>query len=76
MNKTDKDQLEVYKQTLQELINNIEAMADAEQEKFDNLNEGMQAMERFQKLTENADTLYTAQEQLQEAFETLEELEQ
>lgn len=76
MNKEQKKKIEELKMRLQDISEELEKLADDEQEKFDNLNEGMQAMERFQKLQENADCLSTAQEQVEDVINTLEELEQ
>lgn len=75
MNKDQRTKIENIKERLQQLAQEVEALADEEQGKYDNLNEGIQAMERFQKLEENADTLYTAQESIEEAINTIEELE-
>ena len=60
MNKEQKKKIEVLKMLLHKISEKLENIADEEQEKYDNLNEGMQAMEKFQKLQENADCLYTA----------------
>ena len=76
MNKEQKKKIEELKMRLQDISEELEKLADDEQEKFDNLNEGMQAMERFQKLQENSDCLSTAQEQVEDVINTLEELEQ
>lgn len=76
MNKEQKNKIEQLKSQLLDISEQIEKLSDEEQEKFDNLNEGMQAMERFQKLQENADCLSTAQEQIEDVINTLEELEQ
>ena len=76
MNKIQRAYLDDIKDKLRQLSLEVEAIADEEQAKYDDLNEGMQAMERFQKLQENADTLYTAQESIEEALSTLEELEE
>lgn len=75
MNKEQKKQIEDIKKCLEDVSERLEKIADEEQEKYDNLNEGMQAMERFQKLEENATCLYVAQEQVEEVVNTLEELE-
>lgn len=76
MNKIQRAYLDDIKDKLRQLSLEVEAIADEEQAKYDDLNEGMQAMEHFQKLQENADTLYTAQESIEEALSTLEELEE
>lgn len=75
MNKTQREWIEKFIEDLNAISEGIEDLSEQEQEKFDNLNEGMQAMEKFQKLQENADTLATAQELIEEAIGTLEELE-
>lgn len=76
MNKEQKNKIEQLKNQLLDISEELEKLADAEQEKYDNLNEGMQSMEKFQKLQENADCLSTAQEQVEDVINTLEELEQ
>ena len=64
MNKAQRKQLAEAISLLeqaQQIINDaksiVETIKDEEQEKFDNLNEGMQAMEANQKLEENASAL-------------------
>lgn len=76
MNKHQKEKVEKIKEKLQELSQELEELGDEEQEKYDNLNEGMQAMYKFQKLEENANCFYTAQESIEETINTLEELDQ
>ena len=75
MNKTQREWIKKFIEDLNTISKGIEGLSEHEQEKFDNLNEGMQAMEKFQKLQENADTLATAQELIEEAIGALEELE-
>lgn len=50
-------ELENAKQLIAAAMEIVESIKDEEQEKFDNLNEGMQAMEANQKLEENASAL-------------------
>lgn len=50
----------------------IEGLAEEEHEKFDNLNDGLQAMEKFQKMDENAVNLDEAAEYIRVVVEFLE----
>lgn len=76
MNKEQREKLQNIKDRLQNISEELEALGDEEQEKFDNLNEGMQAMEKFQKLEENAEGFYCAQESIEECINTLDEFEE
>ena len=76
MNKEQREKLQNIKDILQNISEELEALGDEEQEKFDNLNEGMQAMAKFQKLEENAEGFYTAQESIEECINTLDEFEE
>lgn len=58
MNKEQRTKIENIKERLQQLAQEVEALADEEQEKYDNLNEGMQAMERFKKNYKKMPILY------------------
>lgn len=80
MNKDQRKELQLAKKLIEEANEKletakgiIEIVAEEEQEKFDNLNEGMQAMERNQKLEDNADTLQSAVEQVDDAMNCLTE---
>lgn len=57
MRKEIKKLIEEDIEWLVQLKERVEGLAEEEREKFENLNEGMQAMEKFQKLSENADNL-------------------
>lgn len=76
MNKEQKEKLQNIKDILKDISEELEALGDEEQEKFDNLNEGMQAMAKFQKLEENAEGFYCAQESIEECINTLDEFEE
>jgi len=55
------------REKLQDLINELSWLQDAEQDKYDNAPEGLQDTERVEKFQENAD-------QIQEAIDVLEGL--
>ena len=86
MNKQDRDKVQELAQTLESLKGQIQAcgeelraLADAEQEKFDNLSEGLQAAEQGQQIEQCAGTLDEAASAAEdgnaaEAIEALENL--
>lgn len=80
MNKEQRKKLENIIARMEELqgeiataASDIQAEAEAEREKFDNLNEGLQASERGQALETAADALDNAQSEFEEAESQLEE---
>lgn len=54
MNKQDKKQLQEAINLLENAKSILQTLADAEQEKFDNLSEGLQQSEKGQKFEEDA----------------------
>lgn len=72
MRKEIKKLIEEDIEWLVQLKERVEGLAEEEREKFENLNEGMQAMEKFQKLSENADNLEEASSSLDDVIEYLE----
>lgn len=74
MNKDDRSSLSDVKEILEEAGSCIEDMQKAEQAKFNNLPEGLQASERGQSYQEASDTLGSALDSLYEAISSLEDL--
>ncbi len=71
MNKADRAQLEKASALLDEAKSIIEAVGEAEQEKFDNLTEGLQQTERGQRMEEIASELADLVSTLDDALSTL-----
>lgn len=87
MNKADRkvvsdavSKLEALKEQIENIGTDIRALADAEQEKFDNMSDGLQQGEQGQAIETAAQTLDTAAQALEdgnavEALEALGEIE-
>ena len=60
MNKADRAELQKAHDMIEEAKSIIETIGEQEQEKFDNLTEGLQASERGQKFEETASSLADA----------------
>lgn len=82
MNKQDRKRVEEISAELAKLAAQIEPlagelsdMAEAEQEKFDNMSDGLQQGEGGQAIQEAAETLATIAEKVQAAFDGLDEAE-
>lgn len=73
MNKSDRKQLEKALELLDQVKIIIEEIRDAEQEKFDNLSEGLQQTERGQKFEQNVSNLEYAFDELESAYGNIEE---
>jgi len=67
MNKQDRKELERALGLIDEATAIVENIREAEQEKFDNMNEGLQQSEGGQKLEQNVSTLDDAISELEEA---------
>lgn len=74
MNKNDKKQVSNWLDQLDEVRSHIEDMIDTEQEKYDNLPEGIQDSERGGAIEEAIENLEAAKDSLEEAIESLEYL--
>jgi archaellum component FlaC len=57
MNKAQRKRLEQIESALTDLKDELDSFADEEQEKYDNLSEGLQASERGQRFESNAEAL-------------------
>lgn len=76
MNDLDRKRLQEAKQLVEDARSTVEALASDEQEKFDNLSEGLQASEKGQKLEATASNLADLAndlENLLDAFDNVEE---
>lgn len=74
MNKQDRKQLEKAVELLKEAQEIIDTIKDGEQEKFDNLSEGLQATEKGQKFEEDVSTLEDANSNIDDVIEAVESL--
>lgn len=71
MNKDQRKRLQEAVDLMEQAKDIISEVAGEEQEKFDNLNEGMQAMERNQKLEENAGFLTDSEDDLENVIQSV-----
>lgn len=71
MNKNDKKELQEAIELLDNAKTIIERIRDSEQEKFENLNEGLQQTERGQQFEENASTLDDIVSEVESAMDNL-----
>ena len=75
MNKKDREELSSIKEQIQGLVDQLREMGYAEQDKFDNLSEGLQASENGQRYQELADCIDSACSTIESGLEELEECE-
>jgi NTP pyrophosphatase (non-canonical NTP hydrolase) len=73
MNKNDRNELEKALALLGEAQEIIDAIKDGEQEKFDNLSEGLQQTEKGQKFEDTVSTLEDAWNSIDEAVGSINE---
>lgn len=76
MNKSDRVELVKAATLIDEARSIIESVGEAEQEKFDNLSEGLQAAERGQRMEEVAGELIELVCALDDALSTLEQVQE
>lgn len=69
MNKQDRIELAKALELIQDAQSIIDVIKDSEQDKFDNLSEGLQQTERGQKFEETVSTLDDVISQLEEAMD-------
>lgn len=74
MTKKDKKQLEVLLAKIEDIRAAIEAMKDAEEEKYDNMSDGWQESERGYIMSENIDSLDSCYSGLDDAVEAINEI--
>ena len=73
MNNTRRKSIQKIYDRLEELMQDIEALQEEEQDAFDNMPESLQDSERGQTMTEAIDNLESAASCAQEALDYLEE---
>jgi len=71
MNKENRKELEKAISLIEDAKQIIESIKDDEQDKFDNLPEGLQQSERGEKFEENVSVLDDALSQLEEAIDNI-----
>jgi len=71
MNKNDRKQIDEWIDKLEEIKSGIEDMQENEQEKFDNLPEGIQDSERGERMCNAIDYLEYAASAIEEATDNL-----
>lgn len=74
MNSQNRKDLQKAVDLINEANSIIETIRDEEQEKFDNLSEGLQASERGQAFEENADNLDSVFSDLENAIDSINDL--
>jgi len=75
MNKKDREEVSSIKEQIQGLVDQLREMGYAEQDKFDNLSEGLQASDNGQRYQELADCIDSACSTIESGLEELEECE-
>lgn len=71
MNKNDRKQIDEWIDKLEEIKSGIEDMLDEEQEKFDNMPEGLQESERGDAIQNAIENLGSASESIRDAIDYL-----
>lgn len=74
MNAKQRKELQGYVDSLEEIKSNIETMMEEEQEKLDNMPEGLQESERGEAMQEAIDNLESASVSLEEAIDYINEI--
>lgn len=75
MNKEQRDQISKIIGRLSDLQSEVANLGTDEQDKFDNLSEGLQASEKGEAIQVAADALSQASDEIQAAIDTLEGIE-
>lgn len=75
MNKNDRAELAKARELIEQAMEILETLKDQEQEKFDNLSEGLQASERGQKFEMDAARLADAHSSCESAISEIDEVE-
>lgn len=74
MNKTERKKVEKWIETLSNIQSEIETMQESEQEKYDNMPEGLQYSKRGQAIDEAAYNLEEAASNVESAIDNLKEI--
>ena len=72
MNKTQRNQIEKWIDSLTEIKEGVESMIEEENEKYENMPENLQDSERGEKMYEGIENLESASSSLEEAIDSLE----
>lgn len=75
MNSRDRKRLAEAQELIQRGLDIIEDLVDAEQEKYDNMTEGLQASEQGQRIEAAAASLDNVKSSLEDAIISIEEIE-
>ena len=76
MNKQDRKELNRAQELFNEAIQIVQAVAETEMEKYDNLNEGLQSTERGEKLSANSMQLEDCASEIEMIVTTLDDIMQ
>ena len=71
MNKTQRNQIEKWIDSLTEIKEGVESMIEEENEKYENMPENLQDSERGEKMYEGIENLESASSSLEEAIDSL-----
>lgn len=71
MNKKDREELTNIKEHIEVLVEQLRSKGDAEQNKFDNLSEGLQTTEQGQRYQECADCIESVCSTIEDALDEL-----
>ena len=74
MNKKDRKRLAELIEKIQSLVNEVDKIGQSEQEKYDNLTEGLQSSERGQRYQEVADAIESACSTIEDGLSELNDL--
>ena len=72
MNKTQRNQIEKWIDSLTEIKEGVESMQEEEQDKLDNMPENLQESERGEQMQNGIENLEAAASSLEEAIDSLE----
>lgn len=72
MNKTQRNQIEKWIDSLTEIKEGVESMIEEENEKYENMPENLQDSEHGEKMYEGIENLEAASSSLEEAIDSLE----
>lgn len=71
MNKTQRNQIEKWIESINEIKEGVESMQEEEEEKFDNMPESLQESERGEQMQNGIENLEAAALSLEEAIDSL-----
>lgn len=74
MNAKQRQQLEKYREIMESIAMEIRDMAEVEEQKFDNLSEGLQCTCRGEALQESADSLNMLSDDIENLLDSIDEI--